>query len=82
MALQSLEQNHRPRLRVKNKGGAPKGNRNALKHGGFTREKLEQRRALHLEVRTLILRMRATVAQIMLATVGRKPKVIVTRIEL
>jgi uncharacterized protein YjcR len=66
---------------MKNKGGAPKGNRNALKNGAFTREKLVERRAMHQEVRTLILRMRATVAQVMLATLGQKPKVTVTRIE-
>ena len=28
----------RPVLRLKNRGGAPKGNRNALKTGGHTRE--------------------------------------------
>jgi glucans biosynthesis protein len=27
--------------------GAPKGNKNALKHGYYTREAIEQRRALH-----------------------------------
>jgi uncharacterized protein YjcR len=66
---------------VKNKGGAPKGNRNALKHGAFTREKLAERRAMHQQVRTLVLRMRATVAQAMCATIGQKPNVTVTRIE-
>jgi uncharacterized protein YjcR len=82
LALQKLEPIRRARLPLKSRGGAPKGNRNAFKHGGFTREKLEQRRALHSEVRTLILRMRVTMAQIMLATVGRRPKITVTRIEL
>jgi hypothetical protein len=78
--LQSPKQNRRPELRLKNRGGAPKGNRNALKHGGYTKEKLEQRRALHKEVRTLCLRVRATVAQAMLLTMGRGPAVTVTRI--
>jgi uncharacterized protein YjcR len=72
----------RPRLRVKKKGGAPKGNRNALKSGYYTKPKLEERRKFHAEVRELILRMMATVARANLAAMNQKPKVTVTRIEL
>jgi hypothetical protein len=64
---------------VKNKGGAPKGNRNALKHGGCTKESLAARRALRKEVRTLCLRVRATVAQAMMLTMRQGPNVTVTR---
>jgi glucans biosynthesis protein len=38
-------------------GGAPKGNRNALKHGGFTAEAIEERRmvaALTKQARELV----------------------------
>jgi uncharacterized protein YjcR len=38
-------------------GGAPKGNRNALKHGGFTAEAIETRRmvaALTKQARELV----------------------------
>jgi uncharacterized protein YjcR len=27
--------------------GAPRGNKNALKHGGYTRERIEERRQIH-----------------------------------
>src|SRR5206468_1032104 len=43
----------RPLLRVKAKGGAPRGNRNAQKSGCHTRAVREFRRALALYVRTL-----------------------------
>ena len=66
--------------RVKNKGGAPKGNRNALKHGAYTKEKLLARRALRDEMRTLMLQMTATVARANLMMMGRKPIVNVKRI--
>jgi hypothetical protein len=78
--LQGSEQNRRPTIRWKNKGGAPKGNRNALKHGGCTKEKLAARRAMRKEARLLCLRMRATIAQAMMLTMGRGPTVTVTRI--
>jgi uncharacterized protein YjcR len=41
----------RPVLRVKNRGGAPKGNRNALKTGLHTGERREHDAAVRLRVR-------------------------------
>ena len=81
VALQSDGKKQRPALRVKNKGGAPKGNRNALKHGEFAKDALASRRAMRADARRLILRMRALIGQISLATIDRRPKVTVTRIE-
>lgn len=40
-----------PVLRTKNKGGAPKGNRNAFKHGRFTRQVLTARRLCRTYIR-------------------------------
>jgi glucans biosynthesis protein len=40
--------------------GAPRGNKNALKHGDYTREALAERRRLHellLQSRKLLLRV-------------------------
>ena len=82
MGDQSDGKKQRPVLRLKNKGGAPKGNRNALKSGYYTKPMLEERRKFHREIRELILRMMATVARANFATMGRKPKVTVTRIDL
>ncbi|HEY7979344.1 MAG TPA: hypothetical protein VID67_14220 [Rhizomicrobium sp.] len=82
MGDQSDDKKQRPRLRVKKKGGAPQGNRNALKSGYYTKPKLEERRKFHAEVRELILRIMATVARANLVTVNQKPKVTVTRIDL
>jgi hypothetical protein len=68
-----------PNFRVKNKGGAPKGNRNALKDGLYTGRMLRARRAMHCEVRAMILRVRATVAQACLITPAQGPVVTVVR---
>ncbi len=81
MDVQSLPPKRRPALRIKNKGGAPKGNRNALKHGGYTKEALAQRRAMRKDAQILCLRIRATIAQAMLLTMGQRPKITVARLE-
>jgi len=78
---QSNGKKQRPVLRLKNRGGAPRGNRNALKNGYYTKPMLEERRKFHREICELILRMMATVARANVATMGQKPKVTVTRIE-
>jgi hypothetical protein len=72
----------RPVLRLKNRGGAPKGNRNPLKHGAYTKERLQERRALRAEVASVDFRIHAAIAHSNLATIGKRPKVIVTKIEL
>jgi hypothetical protein len=41
----------RPVLRMKNKGGAPRGNRNALKHGRYTRQLLTARQLCKTYIR-------------------------------
>lgn len=81
MAFQSDGKKQRPALRVKNKGGAPKGNRNALKSGYYTKPLLDERRKFRGEIRTLILRTMALAARANYATMGKKPNVTVTRIE-
>ena len=50
----------RPVLRVKNRGGAPKGNRNAFKTGAHTREIRE----LFARVADLKRRMKAAIAAV------------------
>jgi hypothetical protein len=50
----------RPILQIKNRGGAPKGNRNALKTGMHTKE----RRAWRAEVRGVLLRAKLVLAQV------------------
>ncbi len=45
-------------VKTKSKGGAPKGNSNALKHGRYTGDMRARRR----EVTALIRRVRATIA--------------------
>jgi hypothetical protein len=79
---QSDGKKQRPVLRRKNRGGAPKGNRNAFRNGYYTKPVLEERRKFHREVRELILRMMATVARANFAATGQRPKVTVTRIDL
>jgi uncharacterized protein YjcR len=59
-----------PNFRVKNKGGAPKGNRNAFKSGAYTAENLAVRRAMRRGARQMILRIRATIAQARLLMVA------------
>ena len=71
----------RPRLRIKNKGGPPKGNRNALKGGYYTKPLLDERRKFRGEIRTLILCTMALVARANCATMSKRPNVTVTRIE-
>jgi hypothetical protein len=41
----------RPVLQIKNKGGAPKGNRNALKHGRYTAEIRDLKRRVRFTIR-------------------------------
>jgi hypothetical protein len=50
----------RPVLRRKSKGGAPKGNRNAHKHGAFS----AQSKAKRAEVRALLRRVRVRIGYI------------------
>ena len=59
----------RPLLRTKNRGGAPKANRNALKTGAHTRE----RRAWRAKQRDWKLRVKLVLAQVdaVLATHGK-----------
>ncbi len=49
----------RPTLRLKNRGGAPKGNRNAWKTGRYCRELKD----LRVKVRATQIRIRVLVAQ-------------------
>ncbi len=82
---QRLNKNARPVLRIKNKGGAPRGNRNALKHGQYTAESLAQWRAAKKEfaaMKLICVRIDALAAQAWLATQHRKPNVIVERVDL
>ena len=50
----------RPILRVKNRGGAPKGNRNALKAGMHTKD----RRAWRAKLRDVLLNAKLVLAQL------------------
>ena len=65
MQVQMVGENYRPVLRIKNPGGAPFGNRNALKHGWYTAEKLASARAVKKELaqmKLLCARVKAHVA--------------------
>jgi hypothetical protein len=82
---QRVSKNARPVLRIKNRGGAPRGNRNALKHGQYTAESLAQWRAAKKEfaaMKLICVRIDALAAQAWLATQHRKPNVIVERVDL
>ncbi|HEY5337506.1 MAG TPA: hypothetical protein VIJ85_04830 [Rhizomicrobium sp.] len=71
MEVQIVSENSRPGLRVKSPGGAPFGNRNALRHGWYTEEKLASAKALKVELaqmKLLCARVRADVALALLAT--------------
>ena len=50
----------RPELRTKNRGGAPKANRNAFKIGRYTAD----RRALWARIRALKRRVKDTLAEV------------------
>lgn len=43
-SIQEPQRSARPVLKMKNKGGAPKGNRNAFKHGRYTAERRARRK--------------------------------------
>ena len=54
----------RPKLRSKNKGGAPKGNRNALSTGLHTCAAVAERHEMRCKVRQVIATMKMLTAQV------------------
>jgi hypothetical protein len=59
----------RCRMHGGKKSGAPRGNRNAVRHGVFTEEAIER----EVRVRELCLRLRALTSRIQLASTAEPP---------
>lgn len=70
----SLAKIGRPVLRTKARGGAPAGNRNAVRHGRYTAPVLALRAVLRAELADLRARAEIAIALVDLAIAARRAK--------
>ncbi|MGH6872744.1 MAG: hypothetical protein ACREHE_14680 [Rhizomicrobium sp.] len=70
--IKALAETGRPLSRLKNRGGAPRGNRNAWKHGSYTAGAIAERRAFLAGAEAWRARVRAFLARIVAAEMARR----------